>query len=547
MSRTVTVGKPFTVEKFNVTVREKIGEGGYAVVYRCDDSMGRQFALKCVNCVTPEKFDQFRQEAVILQSLPPHVNIVRLYAAELNQHHLQIHFLFELCPTNAIQILQKRSLTKQEILVFFHACASALAFLHGQRPPVIHRDVKPENLLVGQDGHVKLCDFGSATTKIAILKDVKELQQVQEDIEQNTTMNYRSPEMVDLYKRIPIDQKSDVWALGCTLYKLIAKDDMFKPDERLPILQGKYRIPPQCDPDLESLIKMCLQLDATARPTASQVAEAALKLRGNVETISKAGPCPSPATKGLSRSSSQWRVTTSGLEKWIAKATSATFYPPKEKYVRRIVVATIRVPEMMTKAVNVMLKERSWHSDPRIAAKVAYVIVQVIQFADDLSPLFGSISSIQQISSHYSRPMDGNQQKKNWIEMASLLAGLATAKLNMHRLEPTLSGNLGCRSGDYGAKVPVLISTMIKRTAASGNKVLGIATQSGDFGAVIFSQPFVEEMINLFHVMRYLKVGDKELMNMCTSVFEKAQALPYLESCVEYPTDVLNKKPTPRF
>ena len=86
MSRSLAPGKAATIENYSVTLREKIGEGGYAVVYRCEDAQGHQFALKCVNCVTPEKFDQFQQEAIVLKALPPHPNIVKLHAAEVNKH-----------------------------------------------------------------------------------------------------------------------------------------------------------------------------------------------------------------------------------------------------------------------------------------------------------------------------------------------------------------------------------------------------------------------------------------------------------------------------
>ena len=547
MSRAIATGKSVTVGRHVVTVREKIGEGGYAVVYRCEDSAGRQFALKSVNCVSLEKFEQFKQEAIVLQSLPPHPNIVKLHAADVSPSDLHISFLFEHCPSNAIQMLLKRTLTKHEILIFFYACANATAFLHSQVPPVIHRDLKPENLLVDREGVVKLCDFGSATTKIALLKDAAEVRAIQDDIEQNTTLNYRSPEMVDLYRRLPIDQKSDVWALGCALYKLIAKDDMFKPDERLPILQGKCRIPQGCDSDLERLLRMCVQLEPQARPTAAQVAEMALQLRGSVETIAQPAPTraiPTPK-HGVVKSRSQSKVSSGSFEKWITKATSASFYPPKEKYVRRVVVATIRNKELLVKAVKVMLKE-NWQGDPRVAAKIGYLLMQVIQFAEDLTPLFDSISAIQSITSHYMVPVDGNQQKKNWVDMAAALTGLVTSKLNFHRLAPDLAGNCSC-SGEYDVKAPVFVGTMIRRTSALGSKLFEIASQSGDFSAVVFIQPFVEEMISLFNVLRYLKPGETELSNICTAMFEKAKVLPYLESCIEYPSDIQNKKPSSRF
>jgi serine/threonine protein kinase len=89
-----------------------------------------------------------------------------------------------------------RSLTRQEVLIFFRGICKAVDFLHKQK--IIHRDLKPENLLVGLGGYPKLCDFGSATTKIYTLEDTSEINVALEDIEQNTTPNFKASEMVDL-------------------------------------------------------------------------------------------------------------------------------------------------------------------------------------------------------------------------------------------------------------------------------------------------------------------------------------------------------------
>ena len=555
MFRALATGKPVTVGTYSVTIREKIGEGGYAIVYRCDDSVGHQFALKCVSCASRDKFEQFKQEAIILQSLPHHPNIVKLYAADINPSELRILCLFEYCPSTAIQLLKKREMTKQEVLVFFHACANAASFLHSQTPAIIHRDLKPENLLVDGDGVVKLCDFGSATRTVSLLTDVNDLHKLQDDIEQNTTMNYRSPEMVDLYKRVPIDAKSDVWALGCTLYKLIAREDMYRPDERLAILQAKARIPLNCDPDLERLIRMCIRLDPKERPTATQLTNFAFNLRGTNDKInvsSSGGGHVLLAAKSQPISGRPVRVSvknpsSSTVEKWVVKATTATFYPPKEKHVRRVTVALIRNKNLVAKTVIFMMRDRPWQSDPRVAAKVAYLILQIAQFSVDLSPMVGLVSGVQSMAAESMKIVEGSQQKKNWAQMAALLAGMATSKLNFHRLYPMLEGNLSWSSNDPDPKFASSVLTMIRRTVALGTKVLEIASLSGDFGGVVFAQVFVEETINLFNVLRFIKPECTEELKMCTTFMEKAKKLPYLESCVEYPTDIVNAKPVSRF
>ena len=131
------IGKTITVGTYKVVVKKRIGEGGYAWVFRAVDASGNQYALKWVNCLTPERFEQFKQEAAILKSIPEHPNIVKLYASQENPKAYVVALLYEYCPMTAIGILQKRAMTRDEILIFFTACAEATAFLHSQNPPII--------------------------------------------------------------------------------------------------------------------------------------------------------------------------------------------------------------------------------------------------------------------------------------------------------------------------------------------------------------------------------------------------------------------------
>jgi AP2-associated kinase len=64
-----------------------------------------------------------------------------------------------------------------------------------------------ENVLLGEDGVFKLCDFGSATTKSYLCTNERERSSAEEEINRNTTMMYRAPEMVDLYRKQKINEK----------------------------------------------------------------------------------------------------------------------------------------------------------------------------------------------------------------------------------------------------------------------------------------------------------------------------------------------------
>uniref|UniRef100_A0AAQ4QYR4 Cyclin G associated kinase n=1 Tax=Gasterosteus aculeatus aculeatus TaxID=481459 RepID=A0AAQ4QYR4_GASAC len=103
-----------------------------------------------------------------------------------------------------------------------------------------------ENLLISNQGTIKLCDFGSSTT-VSHYPDyswsAQKRSMVEDEITRNTTPAYRTPEMIDLYSNFPINDKQDIWALGCILYLLCFKQHPFEDGAKLQIVNGKYSIP----------------------------------------------------------------------------------------------------------------------------------------------------------------------------------------------------------------------------------------------------------------------------------------------------------------
>ena len=124
---------------------------------------------------------------------------------------------------------------------------SAIARLHHCTTPIIHRDIKIENVLIDESPSASaasstssssnsstagggestsrfiLCDFGSATAKVWD-PQVNSVQSIQDDLEKYTTLAYRAPEMVDLYSnRGTLNTKMDIWALGIFTYKVRKK------------------------------------------------------------------------------------------------------------------------------------------------------------------------------------------------------------------------------------------------------------------------------------------------------------------------------------
>lgn len=169
--------------------------------------------------------------------------------------------------------------------IFCDIC-EGVSRLHHCQTPILHRDLKVENVLQSDNGDFLLCDFGSATGKILNPK-VHGVAMVEDEIKKYTTLSYRAPEMVDLYTcGQPITTKSDIWALGCLLYKLCFFTLPFG-ESTLAIQNGTFTIPDtsKYSKTMHQLIRYMLELDAEKRPNIFQVGEIAFRLAGRSNPI----------------------------------------------------------------------------------------------------------------------------------------------------------------------------------------------------------------------------------------------------------------------
>ncbi|CAC5379615.1 GAK [Mytilus coruscus] len=260
--------------------------GGFAFVYIAQDTTsGKDFALKRLLANDEEKNKAVLEEIRFMKKLTGHSNIVQFIAAasigkeESGHGQAEYLLLMELCSGGQlVDIINRRPgpLPCDQVLLSFYQTCRAVQHMHRQNPPIVHRDLKVENLLLSSQGSIKLCDFGSATTKThypdsgwsAIQRSL-----VEDEITRNTTPMYRSPEMLDLYMNYPICEGLDIWALGCVLYLLCFNVHPFEDSAKLRIINGNYTIP---DTDREytvfhDLIRSMLQVNPNDRPNITDV------------------------------------------------------------------------------------------------------------------------------------------------------------------------------------------------------------------------------------------------------------------------------------
>ncbi|KAI7813078.1 cyclin-G-associated kinase [Triplophysa rosa] len=251
------VGQVVELGELKLRIKRVIAEGGFAFVYEAQDlGSSKEYALKRLLSHEEEKSKAIIQEVCFMKKLSGHPNIVQFCSAasiskeESDTGQAEFLILTELCRGQLVDFVkrveQKGPMSCDTVLKVFYQSCRAVQHMHKQSPPIIHRDLKIENLLISHQGTIKLCDFGSSTT-LAHYPDYSwsahKRSMVEDEITRNTTPAYRTPEMIDLYSNYPINEKQDIWALGCILYLLCFKQHPFEEGAKLQIVNGKYNIP----------------------------------------------------------------------------------------------------------------------------------------------------------------------------------------------------------------------------------------------------------------------------------------------------------------
>ncbi|KAL5596608.1 hypothetical protein BROUX41_001934 [Berkeleyomyces rouxiae] len=294
---TFSPGTKIQVGNHRVVIQKYLSEGGFAHVYLVKMPVpvdGTDMAvLKRVAVPDKETLRGMRTEVETMKRLKGHKPIVTYidsHASEMKGGGYEVFLLMEFCNGGGLidfmnTRLQHR-LTEPEILKIFGDVAEGVACMHYLKPALLHRDLKVENVLITNrsDGskRFKVCDFGSAAPPRSAPTTVAECRQIDDDIQRHTTLQYRSPEMVDVYRMQPIDEKSDIWALGVLLYKLCYYTTPFEDQGQLAILNASLRFPayPQFSDRLRNLIAAMLREAPSSRPNIYQVLKEACRMQG---------------------------------------------------------------------------------------------------------------------------------------------------------------------------------------------------------------------------------------------------------------------------
>uniref|UniRef100_A0A8D1Y795 AP2-associated protein kinase 1 n=2 Tax=Sus scrofa TaxID=9823 RepID=A0A8D1Y795_PIG len=280
------IGRVFGIGRQQVTVDEVLAEGGFAIVFLVRTSNGMKCALKRMFVNNEHDLQVCKREIQIMRDLSGHKNIVGYIDSSINNVSSgdvwEVLILMDFCRGGQVVNLMNQRLqtgfTESEVLQIFCDTCEAVARLHQCKTPIIHRDLKVENILLHDRGHYVLCDFGSATNKFQN-PQTEGVNAVEDEIKKYTTLSYRAPEMVNLYSGKIITTKADIWALGCLLYKLCYFTLPFG-ESQVAICDGNFTIPDNSrySQDMHCLIRYMLEPDPDKRPDIYQVSFFSFKL-----------------------------------------------------------------------------------------------------------------------------------------------------------------------------------------------------------------------------------------------------------------------------
>ena len=254
---TFAPGTKVQVGGHRVIIQKYLSEGGFAHVYVAQiispEAKGEVAVLKRVAVPDKEELANMRTEVETMKKLKGHKHIVTYidsHASQLKGGGYEVFLLMEYCAGGGLidfmNTRLKNRLTEPEILKIFSDAAEGVACMHYLKPPLLHRDLKVENILISTTTSAKLyklCDFGSTAPPRPAATNAAEGKLIEEDVQRHTTLQYRSPEMIDVYRKRPIDEKSDIWALGVLLYKLCYYTTPFEEQGQMAILAARFKYP----------------------------------------------------------------------------------------------------------------------------------------------------------------------------------------------------------------------------------------------------------------------------------------------------------------
>lgn len=251
-----------------------IGSGTFGEVWVANDvATDLEVAVKVYVSMDEKGLSEFKKEFQISFELN-HTNLLHANYLGVNPEDKRPFLVMPFCPDGSVS-KYVGNMTEADLWRFIRDVASGLAYLHSKNPPIIHQDIKPDNILILKNGDFVITDFGiSKQLRSTLRKSANSLNSA-------GAISYMGPERFS--KQYQAVKASDIWSLGVSIFELATDELPFCGMGGSLLKQGADmpELPEQFSRTLNMICQACMTKETWNRPTAQQLADFATKYMEN--------------------------------------------------------------------------------------------------------------------------------------------------------------------------------------------------------------------------------------------------------------------------
>ena len=293
-----------------------IGSGTFGEVWvAIDKATDIEVAIKVYVSMDEKGLEEFKKEFQISFELN-HTNLLHANYLGVNSEDKRPYLVMPFCPEGSVSRFSGE-MSEADLWRFIRDVASGLAYLHSKQPPIIHQDIKPDNILIVKNGDFVITDFGiSKQLRATLRKSATSLNSA-------GAISYMGPERFS--KQYQAVKASDIWSLGVSIFELATNELPFCGMGGSLLKQGADmpELPEEFSETLNMVCQSCMAKEPWNRPTAAQLADFAAKHMD--------GENPKPAWIKEDKASVKEEVVEKPVVERIPVAVKTYAEPVKEK------------------------------------------------------------------------------------------------------------------------------------------------------------------------------------------------------------------------